>query len=140
MKKLLLIPLTALTVAGCTASVSSTPIEPSQPPSAVAAPTTAPGALTAQDVAEAFAEEGLPATRPRDNTGANCLDLGCAQLITTDDVSIYQFADLAAAKKMANVFDDGAHRDKLIVLQYVGARTSKADQKRYEKVLARLQR
>ncbi len=52
-----------------------------------------------------------------------CESMSCAQLITTDAVSVYSFTDLDAAKRMADGFGEGAHQEQGIVLQYLGART-----------------
>lgn len=70
------------------------------PPAPLA--TAAAGAVTAREVIDAITAAGLPARNPRDNS-ANCNPApGCVQLITTDDVSAYQFPDDALATRMAS--------------------------------------
>jgi hypothetical protein len=73
--------------------------------SPAACPTAQPpsGAVSAQDVVDAITAAGLPARDPRTNTGF-CADSGCVQLVTTDDVSVYQYVDEAAATRMATAF------------------------------------
>jgi len=63
--------------------------------------TTATASFTAAGVADALAEATGVTTlgNPTDNTGGCDGDGGCEQLITTDTVSIYQFADAAVAKR-----------------------------------------
>lgn len=89
------------------------------PPDALPAASTGP---SAEKVVDAFSAAGLPVRNPRDNSNSNCQDLRCAQLITTDDVSVYQFADRAAADRMTEgmrAFDaDGAYQNGLIVLKF----------------------
>lgn len=63
--------------------------------------TAAAGATTAQQVVDAIIAAGLPARNPRDNSQSNCRSMGCVQLITTDDVSVYQFPDAATADRFA---------------------------------------
>ncbi|MBX7431128.1 hypothetical protein JDV09_03235 [Mycobacterium sp. Y57] len=97
---------------------------PTDPPGPL--PQAAPGAVTAQQVVDAFIAAGLPATDPRDNTNNMCdsVSVPCVQLITTDDVSVYQFADEEPASKWAGglsgtaVADGGMYKRGLIVLRY----------------------
>ncbi|ADT97878.1 hypothetical protein Mspyr1_11960 [Mycolicibacterium gilvum Spyr1] len=86
-------------------------------------PEATPGAVTARKVVDAFIASGLPATDPRDNTNNICDSVKCVQLITTDDVSVYQFADEQPASRWAaglsgtGVADD-MYKRGLIVLRY----------------------
>lgn len=79
-------------------------------------PAAAADAITAQQVVNAFIAAGLPAPDPRDNSANVCDSAGCAQLITTDDVSVYQFADMEAATKWATGI--GGYQRELIVLRF----------------------
>lgn len=60
-------------------------------------------AVSADDVLLAIQNAGLPAIDPRVNTTA-CLEGGCVKLITTDEFSIYQFADQEKADKFSSIF------------------------------------
>lgn len=65
---------------------------------------------TAQDVLNAFQTAGLPTTDSRDNSH-KCLDLECTTLITTEDVSIYEWpsvekAEEVQAKGLGGAFGD----------------------------------
>lgn len=57
---------------------------------------------TADDVVQAFEENGLSVPDPRDNTKNICNGMECTQLVTTDTVSIYQWVDVATAEEMLN--------------------------------------
>lgn len=59
---------------------------------------------TADDVVQAFEENGLSVPEPRDNTNNICTETSCSQLVTTETVSIYQWIDEATAEEM---FNDG---------------------------------
>ncbi|XVU25801.1 hypothetical protein ACQPZJ_01715 [Actinoplanes sp. CA-054009] len=88
----------ALMAAGVLAGCSSGGDEPAAAPTAAAAGER-PG--QAQMVIDAIAEK-WPLPNPQDNTGS-CAGKegaagGCVQLITTDAVSVYEFADEATAK------------------------------------------
>ncbi|WP_071289062.1 hypothetical protein [Mycolicibacterium llatzerense] len=86
-------------------------------------PTAAPGAVTARQVADAITAAGLPARKPRDNSESSCRSFGCVQLITTDDVSVYQFPDTAAADRMASSDMFTGYQNGPIVLAFHGAET-----------------
>ncbi|MDA0250712.1 MAG: hypothetical protein O3A42_07115 [Actinobacteria bacterium] len=93
--------------------------------------------LTAGQVIDAFVAAGLPANAPRDNSG-RCQSIGCVRLITTDDVSVYQFPDPASASKWADGLADSGYLSGLIVLRFnVGGSspTDPAAVPRYEAVL-----
>lgn len=82
-------------------------------------PTGTPGAITAQEVVDTIIAAGLPAADPRDNTdGGVCESVQCIQLITTDDVSVYQFANPEAADKWATGLADGGYQNGLIVMRF----------------------
>ena len=91
------------------------PVAGSQCP--VVLPSAVPDALTAEQVVDAFTAAGLPATDPRDNSG-NCKQVGCVQLITTDDVSAYQFPDPESASKWATGLGESSYMKGLIVLRF----------------------
>jgi hypothetical protein len=113
-----------------------------EPPEGKQCPAVLPSAsldaLTARQVVDAFIAAGLPATDPRDNSGGICKSVGCAQLITTDDVSVYQFPDAQAASRWADGLGDSGYMKGLIVLRYnLGGSnpTDPADIPRYQSVL-----
>lgn len=81
-------------------------------------PSPAADALTAQRVVDEFRVRGLPVGDARDNTGRSCGDPQCVQLITTDDVSVYQFADAERAEYWANAVFPSHYRNGLIVLRF----------------------
>lgn len=82
-------------------------------------PTGAPSAVSAQRVVDAIIAAGLPAADPRDNSnGGVCDSVQCVQLITTNDVSVYQFADPDAADKWATGLADSGYRNGLIVMRF----------------------
>jgi hypothetical protein len=86
------------------------------------------------DVVAAFEAAGLPAANPRDNSG-NCVSDGerwCEELVTTDDIGVYRFADERAAKAAAGK-DLGAQIGTM-VLSYTGANTPKKLQPKYARV------
>jgi hypothetical protein len=59
---------------------------------------------------------------PRDNT-TSCADFGCAQLITTDSVSIYEFKTVAKAKAFeAGSFKGTVKRVGRFALSWAGRR------------------
>jgi predicted small lipoprotein YifL len=90
---------------------------------------------TAQQVVDDFAAVGLAVPKPRDNTAGNCPSLGCAQLITTDALSVVQFDDPTAQRRYAASFGDNAHTEGVIVLQYAAAHTPTGKRTAYEKRL-----
>lgn len=95
----------------------------------------------AAEVVDAFKAEGLPVTDPRDNTLQNCYGQtgDCVMLMTTDDISVYEFADEATAAELASALGaSGAHQNRTIVLNYLGARTPDALKPEYEAVLKKL--
>jgi hypothetical protein len=86
---------------------ASTKTETSQSEIWSSVPSSAPNGVTAKQVVDAVVAAGLPATDPRDNTSQMCQALGCSGLITTDDLSVYEFPDTASADKWAAAFPLG---------------------------------
>ncbi len=93
------------------------------------------GAVTARQVVDAIIAAGLPASKPRDNSASNCTSVGCVQLITTDDVSVYQFPDAGPAARMASSNLITAYRNGPIVLVFHDIETPDP---RYQGVLDQL--
>lgn len=61
---------------------------------------------SAEDILKAFQDAGLPTTDSRDNSH-NCVDLECTTLITTEDVSIYEWPSVEKAQEVrAKKFGD----------------------------------
>lgn len=54
---------------------------------------------SSQDILEAFQAAGLPTTDARDNSH-NCISLECTSVITTEDVSIYEWPSEEIAKQV----------------------------------------
>ncbi|MEC3977894.1 hypothetical protein [Amycolatopsis sp. H20-H5] len=104
---------------------------------ATPAPSAVAAGLTAQQVVDGFAAAGLRAPKPRDNS-KNCAQLGCAQMITTDAITVVSFPDETSAARYAAAAADSTHRQGRVVLSYTGARTPAADRPKYEKELAKL--
>lgn len=55
---------------------------------------------SAEDILKAFQNAGLPTTDSRDNSH-NCIDLECTTLITTEDVSIYEWPSVEKAQEVS---------------------------------------
>lgn len=55
---------------------------------------------SAEDILKAFQNAGLPTTDSRDNS-QNCIDLECTTLITTEDVSIYEWPSVEKAQEVS---------------------------------------
>ncbi|WP_217580440.1 hypothetical protein [Lysinibacillus sp. GbtcB16] len=55
---------------------------------------------TADDILKAFQNVGLSTTEPRDNS-QNCVKLECTKLITTEDVSIYEWPSVEKAQEVS---------------------------------------
>ncbi|MFH5231870.1 hypothetical protein [Antrihabitans spumae] len=75
----------------------------------------APSALTAASVVDAIAAQGLPVIERRDTTGQVCANANCVQVITTKQFSVYQFADLDSATKLASSFPLGYQRGLIFI-------------------------
>ncbi|MFJ6197150.1 hypothetical protein [Micromonospora sp. NPDC092111] len=122
------------------AKPGTTPSEsPSTPPFVM--PTKAKSAPAARKVVDAFKDAGLKVPNLRDRSkdcGPNGLGVGCAQLLATDAVSVYVFPDEATATNQTDVWGIKAYRAGAVVLNYLDTRTSVAEQKRYNDVLATL--
>lgn len=103
------------------------------PPATLA--TAATGAITAREVVDAITAAGLPARKPRDNS-ANCNPApGCVQLITTDEVSVYQFPVDALATRMVSSNLFVGYQSGAIVLAFHNTETPDP---RYRDVLTQL--
>ncbi|WP_328338904.1 hypothetical protein [Micromonospora sp. NBC_00421] len=117
-----------------------TPSEsPSTPP--FVRPTKDKGAPAARKVVEAFQAAGLKVPDPQDRSkdcGPDGTGIGCAQLLVTDTVAVYVFPDEAAATNQTDLWGAKAYRAGAVVLNYLGTKTSAAEQKRYNDVLAKL--
>jgi hypothetical protein len=129
----------ALSLAGC-GSEDSTPESTAAATGTSSSAAPAPsGVFTAeaQDVVDAFASAGLPVTDARDNsTGGLCPGLpGCAQLVTTEDISVYVFDNEQDALGWAA---SNGYQRGLVVLSYSAARTPEELRPQYEQVLASL--
>lgn len=136
---------------GCAADTSGS-AAPAQTAMSTSAPSEAPSPMAseveqpddaiaplelAMSIVAAFVSEGLPAREPRDNTDRNCGSLGCAALVTTDDITVVVFEDAAAQQRYAEGFA-GSHSTGPVVLQYAAARTPEGLQPRYEAVADRV--
>ncbi|MFG1778340.1 hypothetical protein ACGFIG_18145 [Micromonospora sp. NPDC049048] len=101
-------------------------------------PTGTPGA---RQVVDAFKAAGLKAPNPRDRSvecGPDGLGLGCSELIATDAVTVYVFPDETSASDIAEIWGGQSFRRGTVVLNYLEAKTPKADRAGYEKVLTSL--
>lgn len=93
-------------------------------------------AQVASAVVRVFAEDGLPVTDPRDNTSVNCETRGCAQMITTEDVTVLSFVDeVAAAGYVTTWGPEDLYQYGSVVLSYAAARTPEANRPIYEAAL-----
>lgn len=137
------ITLSAAAVLASLALVACGPQETPAPATTVtSAPTQTPldghHTLTGWQVHEAFLAAKLPAANPRENTqlctGQN---LGCSQVITTDNLSIYVFdgKDSPAQVAFAKLYGKNSYSSGNVVLSYAAARTPEANRQRYQKVL-----
>jgi hypothetical protein len=118
-----------------TSSVGRTQPE-TAPTAATSTPIDGHSVMSVAQVIDAFRRAKLPVRKPRDNSG-NCesLRLGCVQLTTTDDVSVYSFATVAEAKAFAITSGAEVYSSGNIVLSYGGARTPATLRPRYQEVL-----
>jgi hypothetical protein len=127
-------PAAAPTSASVEAPSSSTePAESSEPPDGPHYH------RSADEVLAAFTAAKLPVREPRDNS-KNCdeLQVGCVQLMTTEDVSIYIFVDAASREIFAGSLGRDAFVYGNVVLSYAAARTPVALRPRYQQVLTAL--
>jgi hypothetical protein len=106
------------------------------PTAAASTPIDGHSVMSVAQVIDAFQQAKLPVRKPRDNSD-NCesLQLGCIQLTTTDDVSVYSFATVDEAKAFAAASGTEAYSSGNVVLSYGAARTPAALRPRYQKVL-----
>lgn len=70
----------------------------------------------AQTILEAFQNAGLPTTDSRDNSH-NCVDLECTSLITTEDVSIYEWQSTEKAQEIQNEYTFGDAQVGTIIIR-----------------------
>jgi hypothetical protein len=146
-KPVVLVAVVGLALAGCSddggqaatppSSTSSTPTPAETTPTAAAStPIDGHSVTSVAQVIDAFQQAKLPVRKPRDNSD-NCesQQLGCIQLTTTDDVSVYSFATIDDAKAFATVYGTEAYTSGNVVLSYGAARTPAALRPRYQKIL-----
>lgn len=134
-----------IVLTGCGGSGGEPAAAPSNPP-AVTVSSTKPAAaessidghqvLSAVNVLEGFQAAKLPVRNDRYND-ANCesMQLGCIELLTTDDISIYTFADQGAQQTFAESLGEDGYSSGNVVLSYLAARTPQALRPKYGKVL-----
>lgn len=97
-----------------------------------------PAMVTAQEVAEAFEEAGLPLTDARD-TSEGCGDPAiCTSRVTSEDVSVYGYDSVEDAEAYVDTAGEGWHQDGPIVLGYAPSETPEELQGRYEDELAKV--
>lgn len=104
-------------------------------------PTRPTGTPSARKIVDGFQAAGLKVSNVRDRSadcGPDGLGIGCAELVTTDRVAVYVFADPAAAGDQADQWGADAYRNGPVVLNFVGTGTPAADRKRYDEVLDKL--
>lgn len=70
----------------------------------------------AQDILKAFQNAGLPTTDSRDNSH-NCIKLECTTLITTEDVSIYEWPSVEKAKQIQDEYSFGSAQVGSIIIR-----------------------
>lgn len=71
---------------------------------------------SAQTILEAFQKAGLPTTDSRDNSH-KCVDLECTTLITTEDVSIYEWPTVEKAEQTQNEYTFGDAQAGTIIIR-----------------------
>lgn len=128
----------SVSVSACGGGGETAELEPapSASPSQEAAGSESSPLVTAQDVAAAFEEAGLPMTDARD-TSQNCASPEvCTSRVTTEDVSIYGFGSVEDAEAYMETAGEGWHQDGPIVLSYVTSGTPEELQPQYEEELA----
>jgi len=115
-----LAPVLLALVLGSAACGAASP-QPAAAPSAVVSTSKAkPSRFSAQSLADRLGDK-FPMPNPRDNTHS-CRSW-CAQLITTDPVSIYEFRGVPGAKKFeAAAFAGTVRRVGRFVLSWTGRR------------------
>ncbi|MET9313841.1 hypothetical protein ABZX12_18670 [Kribbella sp. NPDC003505] len=147
MRGVAVIAAAVLLAAGCSSNDEGgpSPAPTSQPPVATAEPTAntppaeeTPG-MSAAQVVQAFTKAKLPVRNARNNS-ANCdaQQLGCLELISTDDVTITTWGDAASMEVYAAAFGADVFVIRNVVLQYAAARTPATLRPRYQLALTRL--
>jgi hypothetical protein len=140
-----------LLVAGCSSNDESSPSPaPTSQPPATSAPTPEPSSATpppveetpglaASEVLAAFMTAKLPVRHARNNS-KNCetQQLGCLEMVTTDDVTITTWGDSVAMETYAQAFGTEAFVLRNVVLQYAAAKTPATMRPKYQAALTKL--
>jgi len=142
MRVIAIVAAVVMLAAGCSsensppaAAPTSTSTTPTEEPVEIPTPVEfTPGPYTADEVLAAFQAAWLPVRNPRDNS-KNCEELGCLQLMTTDDVSIYTWGDSVPMELFAHELGKDAFVLGNVLLQYAGARTPEKMRPKYEAAL-----
>lgn len=125
----------ASTAPAASQPATTTPtVEPSTPPPVEDTP-----GLAAAEVLAAFTKAKLPVRNPRDNS-KNCvsMQLGCLEMITTDDVTITTWGDAVTMEAYAQAYGMEAFVLRNVVLQYAAAKTPATARPKYQAALTRL--
>jgi hypothetical protein len=150
MRVLLGVAVAALLLTGCSGSDDANDAPPATAPVTTAAVTTeTPAAvdtpidghqvLSAVNVLQGFKAAKLPVRNDRYNDAyCESMKVGCIELLTTDDISIFTFADPTAQEVFAAAYGEEAFSSGNVVLSYAAARTPAALRPKYEKVLTGL--
>lgn len=123
-------------------SASTAPVASPPSPVQVPVPTTPaddkPG-LAAAEIVAAFTAARLPVRHARNNS-KNCVEqeLGCLEMISSDDLTITTWGDAVAMEAYAQAFGPDAFVLRNVVLQYAAARTPAAARPKYQLELTRL--
>lgn len=137
MRRALVLGALVLSVSACGGGETAElePAPSASPSQEAAAPESSP-VVTAQDVAAAFEEAGLPMTDARDTSGNCSTPEVCTSRVTTEDVSIYGFGSVEDAEAYMETAGEGWYQDGPIVLSYVTSGTPEEMQPQYEEELA----
>lgn len=90
---------------------------------------------SAKDVLKAFQNADLPTTDSRDNS-QNCIDLECTTLITTEDVSIYEWPSVEKAQEVQSKGLGGSFGDAQIGTIIIRMNNKSLDAQQYIDVLS----
>lgn len=116
-------------------SVPATVVEPTSPP----ASSEEPRGYSAAEVLAAFKAAKLPVRNARDNsTNCESMQLGCLEMLTTDDVSITTWGDAVTLEAYAQAYGKEAFVANNVVLSYAGARTPAKMRPKYQAALTAL--
>lgn len=76
-------------------------------------------AIDAGHVVDTYAQAGIPVSGIRDQTASKCVDVSaCVQVVTTDQLTVWRFAEKEDAAMYAAEIDD-AHLSDFIVVEFV---------------------